>query len=82
MAITIEAAYSKKLGLPGYSSHSYSVMIRTEFTLSGQPKEITPSGSIQSFRTRQFNLFRCARCRSISRESFWSRVSGDRCAGA
>lgn len=30
MAIQIEANYSKKLGLPGYSSHQYSVTIRTE----------------------------------------------------
>jgi hypothetical protein len=28
--ITFEANYSKKLGLPGYSSHQYSVTIRTE----------------------------------------------------
>ncbi len=30
MAITLEANYSKKLGLPGYSSHQYSVTIQTE----------------------------------------------------
>ena len=30
MAIVFEANYSKKLGLPGYSSHQYSVTIRTE----------------------------------------------------
>lgn len=30
MAITLEANYSKKLGLPGYSSHQYSITIRTE----------------------------------------------------
>jgi hypothetical protein len=28
--IVFEANYSKKLGLPGYSSHQYSVTIRTE----------------------------------------------------
>ena len=28
--LIIEANYSKKLGLPGYSSHQYSVTIRTE----------------------------------------------------
>jgi len=27
---TIEASYSKKIGLPGYSSHSYSVTVRTD----------------------------------------------------
>lgn len=32
MAVFIEANYSKKLGLPQYSSHQYSVTIRTELT--------------------------------------------------
>jgi len=30
MAVIIEANYSKKLGLPCYSSHSYSITIRSE----------------------------------------------------
>jgi hypothetical protein len=30
MAIFVEANYSKKLGLPAYSSHSYSITIRSE----------------------------------------------------
>lgn len=30
MAIVLEANYSKKLGLPSYSSHQYSVTVRTE----------------------------------------------------
>jgi len=28
--ITLEANYSKKIGLPGYSSHQYSVSLKTE----------------------------------------------------
>lgn len=32
MAISLEANYSKKLGLPGYSSHQYSVTVRTEIS--------------------------------------------------
>ena len=32
MPIIIESNYSKKLGLPGYSSHSYSVTVRTELS--------------------------------------------------
>ena len=28
--VVIEANYSKKLGLPAYSSHSYSITIRSE----------------------------------------------------
>ena len=30
--IVLEANYAKKLGLPGYSSHQYSISIRTELT--------------------------------------------------
>ena len=30
MAIIIEANYSKKIGLPGYSSHQYSLTLRAE----------------------------------------------------
>ncbi len=32
MAITLEANYSKKLGLPGFSSHQYSVTIKAELS--------------------------------------------------
>jgi hypothetical protein len=32
MAIVLEAHYSKKLGLPGYSSHQYGVTIRAELS--------------------------------------------------
>ena len=40
MAIILEAAYSKKLGLPNYSSHSYVVSIRTELNdISQVPEE-------------------------------------------
>lgn len=30
MAITLEANYAKKIGLPQYSSHQYSITVRTE----------------------------------------------------
>ena len=30
MAITLESNYCKKIGLPGYSSHQYSLTVRTE----------------------------------------------------
>ena len=32
MAIVLEANYAKKLGLPGYSSHQYSISVRIELT--------------------------------------------------
>jgi hypothetical protein len=34
--IIIESNYSKKLGLPGYSSHSYSLTVKTELSDLGQ----------------------------------------------
>lgn len=39
MAIILEAAYSKKLGLPNFSSHSYVVSIRTELNDINQVSE-------------------------------------------
>ena len=40
MAIVIEANYSKKLGLPQYSSHQYSITLRTELSdISQVPTE-------------------------------------------
>jgi hypothetical protein len=39
MAITLEANYAKKLGLPNYSSHQYCVTIRTELTDLSQVTE-------------------------------------------
>lgn len=32
MAITLEANYSKKIGLPGYSSHQYGVTVKAELS--------------------------------------------------
>jgi len=39
MAIVLEANYAKKLGLPNFSSHQYSVTIRTELTDLTQVEE-------------------------------------------
>jgi hypothetical protein len=42
MAIVLEANYSKKIGLPGYSSHQYMVTLRTEVAdLNQVPAEST-----------------------------------------
>lgn len=42
MAITLTSDYSKKLGLPGFSSHQFSVSIQTELTdLDQVPSEIS-----------------------------------------
>ena len=32
MALVIEANYSKKVGLPGYSSHQFSLTLKAEIT--------------------------------------------------
>ena len=37
--IVLEANYAKKLGLPGYSSHQYSISIRAELTDLSQVEE-------------------------------------------
>jgi hypothetical protein len=52
--ITLEANYSKKLGLPGYSSHQYSLTVRTEVS------DITKveQESKQLFSTLQTNVDR------------------------
>ncbi len=39
MAVVLEAHYSKKLGLPGYSSHSYGVTVRAELSDINQVPE-------------------------------------------
>lgn len=42
MAITLTSDYSKKLGLPGFSSHQFSVSIQTELTdLAQVPTEVS-----------------------------------------
>jgi len=42
MALTIEANYSKKVGLPGYSSHQFSLSLKAEITdLNQVPAEVT-----------------------------------------
>ncbi len=42
MAIVLEANYQKRLGLPNYSSHAYSVTVRTEV---GDLKEVEAASS-------------------------------------
>ena len=37
--ITLEANYSKKIGLPGYSSHQFSVTLKSELTDVSQAKQ-------------------------------------------
>jgi hypothetical protein len=52
--ITLEANYSKKLGLPGYSSHQYSLTVRKEV---GDISQVE-NESRQLFATLQSNVDR------------------------
>jgi hypothetical protein len=52
--ITLEANYSKKLGLPGYSSHQYSLTVRKEVSDISQVE----NESRQLFATLQSNVDR------------------------
>lgn len=61
MAITIEANYSKKLGLPEYSSHQYSVTVRTE---------VTDLAEIEAESSRLYSLLQSSVDREI-REAGW-----------
>ena len=49
MALTIEANYSKKLGLPGYSSHQFSLTLKAEITDINQ----VPAESSRLYRLLQ-----------------------------
>ena len=61
MAIVLEANYAKKLGLPNYSSHQYSVTIRTELTDLTQVEEAS---------TRLYGLLQDAVDREIQHVGF------------
>ncbi len=59
--IALEANYAKKLGLPGYSSHQYSISIRTELTDLSQ---------VESESTRIYQLLQSAVDKDIQQVGF------------
>ena len=65
MAIKLIGTYAKRLGLPGYSSHQFSVSVETE---------LTDSGDIQGEATRIYTLLQDAVDREIQETGF---VPGD-----
>lgn len=65
MAIKLIGNYAKRLGLPGYSSHQFSVSVETE---------LTDSGDIQGEATRIYHLLQDAVDREIQTVGF---VPGD-----
>lgn len=65
MAVKLIANYAKRLGLPGYSSHQFSVSVETELTDLGQ---------VQGEATRLYDLLQDAVDREIQTVGF---VPGD-----
>ena len=61
MAIHLEANYSKKLGLPGYSSHQYSVTIKTE---------VSDPAQVQAESSRLYELLQSCVDREIQKTGF------------
>lgn len=66
MAIVLEANYAKKLGLPNFSSHQYSVTIRTELTDLAQ---------VEAESTRLYELLQGAVDREIQEVGFMPDAS-------
>ena len=54
--LTLECNYSKKIGLPGYSSHQFMVTLRTE---------ISDPGTVQAESDRLYGLLQTAVDRSL-----------------
>ena len=61
MAITLTANYQKRLGLPGYSSHSFQVSLESE---------ITDLGNVQGEVTRLYGLLQDAVDREMHQTGF------------
>lgn len=59
--ITLEANYTKKIGLPGYSSHQFSVTVRTE---------ISDPGQIAAESSRLYSVLQANVDREIQRTGF------------
>jgi hypothetical protein len=65
MAIHFEANYSKKLGLPNYSSHQYSVTINTE---------VNDPNQVAAESTRLYDLLQSCVDREIQKTGFLPEV--------
>jgi hypothetical protein len=66
MAITFETTYAKKLGLPNYSSHQYSVTIRME---------LTDLSTVEEASTRLYGILQDAVDREIQHVGFMPDAS-------
>ena len=61
MALTLEANYSKKLGLPNFSSHQFSVTIKTE---------VTDPAQVQGESTRLYGLLQTCVDREMQKTGY------------
>jgi hypothetical protein len=61
MPVILEANYSKKIGLPGYSSHQYSITLRTE---------ISDLREVSNESQRLYNLLQSCVDRDIQKTGF------------
>ncbi len=61
MALTLEANYSKKLGLPNFSSHQFSVTIKTE---------VTDPAQVQGESTRLYGLLQTCVDREMQKPGY------------
>jgi hypothetical protein len=68
MAIHLEANYSKKLGLPQYSSHQFSITLRTE---------IAELGAVQTESARLYALLQQSVDASIQQTGFLPQSNGN-----
>jgi hypothetical protein len=68
MAIVLEANYSKKLGLPEFSSHQYSVTLRTE---------VTDLGKVDEETARLYSLLQTCVDRSLQQAGFVPGKNGN-----
>lgn len=68
MAIVFEANYSKKLGLPGYSSHQYSLTVRAELSDLSQ---------VESESKRLYGLLQGSVDREIQQTGFLPENNGN-----
>ena len=71
--ITLECNYSKKLGLPQYSSHQFSITLRTE---------IADLGAVQSESARLYALLQQSVDASIQQTGFLPQLNGNGQNGA
>ncbi len=68
MALVLEANYSKKLGLPEFSSHQYSVTLRTE---------VSDMSKVEEESAKVYALLQSCVDRSLQQAGFLPGVNGN-----